>query len=64
MNNNRNTNEKKTTIYEKIFYNSKLLLIFSFILAIILWAVVKVNYSENTTRTIEGVQVTLDTSLS
>lgn len=64
MKNNQNTNEKKTTIYEKIFYNSKLLLIFSFILAIILWAVVKVNYSENTTRTIEGVQVTLDTSLA
>ena len=64
MKNNQNTNEKKTTIYEKIFYNNKLLLVFSFILAIILWAVVKVNYSEDTTREIKGVPVTLDASLA
>ena len=64
MKNNQNTNEKKTTIYEKIFYNNKLLLVFSFILAIVLWAVVKVNYSEDTTREIKGVPVTLDASLA
>ena len=64
MKNNQNPNEKKTTIYEKIFYNNKLLLVFSFILAIILWAVVKVNYSEDTTREIKGVPVTLDASLA
>ena len=64
MKNNQNTTEKKTTIYEKIFYNNKLLLVFSFILAIILWGVVKVNYSENTTRTITEVRVTLDADLA
>ena len=64
MKNNQNATEKKTTIYEKIFYNNKLLLVFSFILAIILWAVVKVNYSENTTRVISDVKVELDALLA
>ena len=64
MKNKENNTEKKVTIYERIFYNNKLLLVLSFVLAIILWAVVKVNYSENSTRVISDVRVTLDASLA
>ena len=60
------TNEQieKKTLYEKIFYNNKLILVLSFVLAIVLWAVIKINYSENTTRTITHVPVNLDTKLA
>ena len=64
MKNNAAPQEKKQTIYEKIFYNNKLMLVLSFVLAIILWAVVKVNYSENATRVITDVRVNLDASLA
>ena len=54
----------KKGIFEKVFYNNKFLLVFSFILAVSLWAVVKINFSDNTTRTISDVKVTIDSSLS
>ena len=64
MNNSTKPQENKKTIYERIFYNNKLILVLSFVLAIVLWAVVKVNYSENATRVITDVRVTLDASLA
>ena len=64
MSNNNTPQEKKTTIYERIFYNNKLILVLSFVFAVILWAVVKVNYSETATRVITDVRVTLDASLA
>lgn len=56
--------EKEKTFYERIFTNNKLMMLLSFVLAIVLWAVVKVNYSENATRVITDVRVTLDASLA
>ena len=64
MNNSTKPQENKKTIYERIFYNNKLILVLSFVLAIVLWAVVKVNYSEIATRVITDVRVTLDASLA
>ena len=63
---NKKTNEQgeKQTLYERIFYNNKLMLVLSFVLAIIAWAVIKINYSENATRVISDVRVTLDASLA
>lgn len=55
---------EKIRFFEKLFYNNKFLMVFSVVLAIILWAVVKVNYSETTTRTISDVKITLDTKLA
>ena len=55
---------EKKTLYERIFYNNKLILVLSFVLAIILWAVIKINYSENTTRVISDVHVDLDAALA
>ena len=62
----KQTNEQteKKTLYERVFYNNKLILALSFVLAIILWAVIKINYSENTTRIINDVPVTLDAALA
>ena len=55
---------EKKTLYERIFSNNKLILALSFVLAIILWAVIKINYSENTTRVISAVKVDLDATLA
>ena len=46
----------------RIFHNNKFLLVLSVLLAIAFWAAVKVNYSDNSTRTISDVKVTLDTA--
>ena len=64
MNKKKTKSEKQFTLYERIFYNNKLMLVLSFVLAIVLWAVVKVNYSENATRVISNVLVNLDESLA
>ena len=56
--------KEKKTLYERIFYNNKLILALSFVLAIILWAIIKINYSENTTRVISDVRVNLDAALA
>lgn len=56
--------KNKTGIFERLFYNNKLLLIFSLILSIALWATIKINFSDNTTRTISDIKVSIDTSLS
>lgn len=54
----------KTDFFEKIFYNNKFLFVLSLILSITLWATVKINYSENTTRTITEVKATIDSTLA
>lgn len=54
----------KTDFFEKIFYNNKFVLVLSLVLSVALWASVKINYSENTTRTIADVKVTVDSSLA
>ena len=54
----------KTDFFEKIFYNNKFLFVLSLILSIALWATVKINYSENTTRTITEVKATIDSTLA
>ncbi len=50
--------------FENLFYNNKFLLVFSLLLAFALWTAVKVNFSENSTRTISDVKVTIDSSLA
>lgn len=58
-NKNKNKNKKN---FEKLFYNNKFVLAFSVILAVFFWATVKINYSDNTTRVISDVKITLDNS--
>ena len=47
----------------KLFYNDKILLAISFLVALIVWVYVVVNVSPETTRTIKDVKVTIDTSV-
>lgn len=55
--------KNKSGFFEKIFYNNKLLLVFCAVLAVTLWTTVKINVSDNTSRTISDVKVTIDTAL-
>lgn len=56
--------KNKKGFLEKIFYNNKFLFVFSLLLSICLWAVVKINYSDNSTRTLTDVKVSIDSSLA
>ncbi|MBQ8504037.1 MAG: hypothetical protein IJ491_07160 [Clostridia bacterium] len=56
-------NKKKSKI-ESLFYNNKFLMVFSLILAIVIWGAAKINYSEKTVRTVSDVKVSLSNTLS
>ncbi len=45
--------------FHKLFYNNKYLIVFSFVAAIILWAVVVMEFSPETTYVIKNVPVTI-----
>lgn len=63
MKNTKNTKKNQSFILR--IYNSSLALgIFSLLLAIVLWAVVKVNFSEVTTKTLSDMKVSLDSSFA
>lgn len=52
-------NDSRKSIIEKIVFNNKALMIFSVIVAILIWATVKINYSDEVTRTLTGVKVNI-----
>ena len=54
---------KKSSI-EGLFYNNKFLMVFSIVVAIILWATVKINYSADTTRTVSDLKISLANTVS
>ncbi|MGN1444338.1 MAG: YbbR-like domain-containing protein [Acutalibacteraceae bacterium] len=56
--------KKNKKTFDKLFYNNKFVLAFSVFLAVVFWAAVKINYSDNTTRMISDVKITLDTSFA
>ncbi len=49
----------KKGLTEKLIYNNKFLLFFSIVLAITIWATVKINYSTDIARVISDVKITL-----
>lgn len=55
-------NKNKQNLIERLFFNNKFLMVFSVLTAIVLWAVVKINYSETTTRVFNELSVTVDDS--
>ena len=57
------SNNKKSSI-EGLFYNNKFLMVFSIIVAVILWATVKINYSADTTRTVSDLKISLANTVS
>lgn len=56
--------KNRKIFFENLFYNNKFLFVFSLLLAFALWTAVKVNFSENSSRTISDVKVTIDSSLA
>lgn len=50
---------KKASL-ESLFYNNKFLMVFSLIVAIIFWASVKINYSEDTTRYLSDIKINVN----
>ncbi len=49
---------------ESLFYNNKFLIVFSIVVAILLWASVKINYSADVTRTLSDVKVNISENIS
>lgn len=50
----------KKSLTEKLIYNDKILIVISVLLSITLWATVKINYSNETSRVISDVKITLN----
>lgn len=55
---------KKKFSPEGLFYNNRFLMFFSVVVAIILWASVKINYSDETTRYLSDIKVNINTAVS
>lgn len=56
-------NNSRKSIIERIVFNNRALMIFSVIVAIIIWASVKINYSEEITRTLSDVKINITASV-
>lgn len=57
-------NKGKKSSIESLFYNNKFLMIFSVVVAVLLWASVKINYSADITRTLSDVKVNIADNIS
>jgi len=55
---------KKKSKLEALFYNNKFLMVFSVVLAVIIWGTAKINYSAETVRTVSDVRVSLTNTLT
>ncbi len=56
-------NKGKKSFVEKLFYNNKFLMVFSVIIAVCLWASVKINYSDETVRTLSDVKISISNAV-
>ncbi len=52
--------KNKKSSSEGIFYNDKVLMVISLIVAVSLWAVVKINYSADVTRNFSDIKITMN----
>lgn len=55
---------KKKSKLETLFYNNKFLMVFSVVLAVLIWGTAKINYSAETVRTVSDVRVSLTNTLT
>ncbi|MGN0447004.1 MAG: YbbR-like domain-containing protein [Acutalibacteraceae bacterium] len=53
--------ENKNIIHN-IFFNNKYLMIFCLVISIVLWAAVKINYSDDTVRTISDIKISVNSN--
>ena len=54
----------KRSSLESLFYNNKFLMVFSVVVAVLLWASIKINYSDDITRTLSDVKVNISENIS
>ncbi len=54
---------KKKSLINKLFQNDKVVFVFSVFVAVLVWVLVVVGVSPQTTRVIKGVKVTVDTTV-
>ncbi len=52
--------KRKKGFFEGLLYNNKFLMLLSVVVAISIWATVKINYSEEVTRSFSDVQITVN----
>ena len=52
-----NRNNKSLT--ERLIHNDKILMILCLLVSVLLWATVKINYSDDTVRTVSDIRVNL-----
>lgn len=52
--------KNKRNFFEGLLYNNKFLMVFSLVIAVALWATVKINYSEEIVRNISDIQITVN----
>ena len=55
--------KQNSTSAKGLFYNNKFLAVFSVAVAVVFWAIVQVNYSENITKTFTELPVTFENIL-
>ena len=56
-------NKNGKSIIERIVFNNKALMVFSVLIAIIIWASVKINYSEDINKTVSQVKINITTAV-
>lgn len=57
-------NKGKKSSVEGLFYNNKFLMVFSVLVAIAVWASVKINYSDETTRYFSDVKINISSAVT
>ncbi len=57
-------NNNKKSFIEQLFYNDRFLKVFSVVLAVCIWAAVKVNYSDKTFRTLNDVKISISSAVN
>lgn len=56
-------NNSRKSIIERIVFNDRALMVFCVIMAIVIWASVKINYSDEVTRTLSDVKINITASV-
>lgn len=56
--------KENQSIISRIYHSNVSLVIFSLFLAVVVWSIVKLNFSESTTRVLTNLKVNLDTSIA
>ena len=57
-------NYTNKSLLERLFNNNKFLMVFCIVISVLLWATVKINYSDDTVRTISDIRANLGSTVA